>query len=262
MTRLEHLHLWIPTYDDAVYNSFASLNFPALRRFGCHQPRGCADHQLVAFLDHHPALTHLEIIPPYRDVDHQSESSCLFHLHIPALREYRGSATYFLRITISGRCLEQASFWDVPPKADLPEQLFQALASTTTICRPFSLTFLWDGFFWDRFQAATLALLAKHLPNLRSLKIAPFNLPVRPLNLAAVTTIVEMLAALKHISEFHHDNPADGVLDQDKQDANNDRLAVTQWGDRCPTLISIQLHNQTWLRGRDGKFAPAAAALV
>ncbi|KAF7357218.1 hypothetical protein MSAN_01316700 [Mycena sanguinolenta] len=266
MTRLEHLHLWLPTYDDAVYNSFTFLNFPALRRFGCHQPHPPVDHKLVAFFDHHPALTHLEIIRPYLYVDQQSESSALSELRLPALREYRGSTTYFLRIAIADRCLTQASFWDVPAKADL-RPLFPAVAKATTTRRQFSLKFLWDGFLLDRVQATVLAMIAQHLPNLQShsravsIQRSSTELGSWPLMApcAAVTNIGGTLTALKHLAELHYDNPVDGVLRDglDKQNVNNDRAVVTQWGERCPTLVSIQLHNRSWLRGRDGKFALA-----
>ncbi|KAJ6450109.1 hypothetical protein C8R45DRAFT_1044085 [Mycena sanguinolenta] len=254
MSRLEHLHLWLPTYDDGIYNAFPSLTLPALRRFGCHQPHALVDHKLAAFLDRHPALTHLEIIRPYLYVDHQSNSSALPELRLPALREYRGSTTYFLRIAIADRCLTQASFWDVPRKADL-RLLFQAAARATTTRRQFSLTFLWDGFLLNTAQATTLALIAQHLPNLHSLKVAPFQYPVGRLNSTAVRNIAGTLAALKHLAEFHYDNAVDGALTDDKQNVDNDRAAVALWGERCPTVVSIQLHKRSWLRGRDGKFA-------
>ncbi|KAJ7107748.1 hypothetical protein C8R44DRAFT_885152 [Mycena epipterygia] len=249
---LEHLHLWLTSYDDSLFTVFPSLAFPCLRRFGCHQPvNSCA---LGLFLNRHPALTHLEIIPPWRFVDPATPRQP--YVHLPSLQSYRGSHSYFFHISVAARGLAHAGFWDVPPTTNI-NALAAALAAATSPRITFSLSILWDGP-----KAALFPHLARHLPHLRSLEIGRFLRHAKSksrLHKRTVPQIAGFLEQFKHLIVFNLHN---GALTSDeandrlllRHDASADRAALVTWGAHCPSLMLCELRNGAVCRKVDGSF--------
>ncbi|KAJ6540337.1 hypothetical protein B0H19DRAFT_1268934 [Mycena capillaripes] len=235
MRHLEYLHLWIPTYDDGLFDAFAPLTLPHLRRLCCHEPGDQNDYILTGYLMRHPALTHLQIIRPFRYLEPGSE---LLPIPLPSLCEYRGSATYFLRIHVARRQLAHADLWDVPLASLDMRQLGRALARFTRADIPFAFRFLCDGRGLE-----ILEVLAQYIPHVHSVEVGPlFHAPCS-IHPEVVNRIADTLAAF---------NDGKEVL---RHSAGADTKAVTLWSERCPSLQTIQLHNLSWVRGGDRRLS-------
>ncbi|KAJ6469175.1 hypothetical protein C8R47DRAFT_1150653 [Mycena vitilis] len=260
---LEQLHFWLPTYNDALFMALPQLDLSSLRRFCCHQPGERYDPILTAFLARHPALTHLEIIRPFNYTEPPWEA--LSPVELPALNEYRGSLTFFLRISVAQRRLAHAAFWDVPVTLKLDKDwrgMASALAHTTTP-RASQLAFrlLFDYSHTAGLVLEILRLLGRHVPYLHSVEIGTFlNLPYRP-GMKVVQRIADTLEGFRHLAAFAFNNSIAGA-EVVRDSVESDRAAVALWGERCASLLTIQLHNRTWLRGADGiKFVLVATTV-
>ncbi|KAJ7474385.1 hypothetical protein B0H11DRAFT_2035224 [Mycena galericulata] len=242
MHRLEHLHLWIPSYDDNLFDALGTLTLPSLRRFGCHQPEEPRDETLVSFLERHTALTHLEIIRPW---GYSERPKRRHHIFLPRLESYRGSASYFERIAINFRRLAHASFWDIPYGTSV-QDLLRALAAATSAKIPFSLRILSDRL---EFGTEILPLLAIDLPNLYSIELGPFMGRQRPLTSEAVQWIEESLEAFKHLTTLELDKPVYNTETEIRvqHTTSGDAETLMAWGQSCPTLVMCRLRKQLFL---------------
>ncbi|KAJ7616310.1 hypothetical protein DFH06DRAFT_1239066 [Mycena polygramma] len=260
---LEQLHLWLPTYNDALFMALAQLMLASLRRFCCHRPGERYDPILTAFLARYPVLTNLEIIRPFSYTE--PPPGVLPPVALPALREYRGSLTFFLRISVAQRRLTHAAFWDVPLTLKVDKDwrgMASALALTTTPrTTQFAFRLLFDYSHSAGLVLEILRLLGRHVPYLHSVEVGPFlNLPYRP-GTKVLQRIADTLEGFTHLAAFAFNNSIAGA-EVVKDSVESDRAAVALWGERCPSLLTIQLHNRTWLRGADGiKFNLVATAV-
>ncbi|KAJ7147902.1 hypothetical protein C8R43DRAFT_1237091 [Mycena crocata] len=210
LVQLEHLHLWLPSYDDNLLDVLEKATLPHLQRFGCHQPGPTHDALLTSFLDRHAEqLTHLEIIRPYAfrfdNIALKTEPTPF----LPSLHSYRGSTSYFRHIRIPANRLEHASFWDVPAWANLHD-LFIPLAAVASVSTrtPFSLRFLWDGP-----RDEMLDMLSAQLPGISSVELAPFcSSNVVAAVEGMVDRVAKSLERSTHLVSFSLDNCAQIIL--------------------------------------------------
>ncbi|KAJ7776916.1 hypothetical protein DFH07DRAFT_798193 [Mycena maculata] len=244
--RLEHLHLWIPSYDNNLFDAFANLNLPELRKFGCHQPDSLHDGVLAAFLTSHPALTELSIIRPWCFDDYSPTRRP--PINLPALRSYSGSATYFLRIIIGTRSLSSAAFWDVPLRLEA-STLATALAAGSTVRTPLALRILGDAF-----GAEAVPVLARMLPHLYSLELAPFTGPQKAFKTCMVQRIAEALGTLRLLTVFSVDSFPTALGALGAQHGRAVDVVVAAWVTRCPSLVTCQLYNRNWQRLAGGQW--------
>ncbi|KAJ7474381.1 hypothetical protein B0H11DRAFT_2429168 [Mycena galericulata] len=256
LREVEHLHIWIPNYDNYLFNALAPLYLPRLRRFGCHQPGAFHDKYLTTFLARHPALTHLVIIRPRHYLDPEKRLSVI---PLPALQYYCGSASYFLRIEVPNRRLAHASFWDIPRCAKptrntvSAHKLAVALAAAS-IASPGSRLAL--CILGDAFGAETVPLFARALPHLQTLEIGPFLGPPTLLQPNMALYVAEALTALPYLTTFSLNNTADllSTAAAGSDTVKGDGEVVTAWGERCPSLLTSRLHNRCWQRATDGRW--------
>ncbi|KAJ6616343.1 hypothetical protein B0H10DRAFT_2037613 [Mycena sp. CBHHK59/15] len=254
--RLECLNIWVPdyastSYDGGLVKILPTLTLPHLRRFCIHQPHASHYPTLAAFLNRHEELTHLDIIRPWGYEDEPDVPG--IPVHLPSLKSYRGSSSYALNIVVRRCGLETASLWDVPHTTNL-YSLLAVLAAATSPKIPFSFSILWDGPWTAIFRP-----VAQHLPTVHTLEIGPFMGSEQPLSQAAVETIAKFLGQLKHLAHFRLDSfkqpegpsLADSVairLDSD------DLMALTTWGQHCPSLVTSSLHCKSWRREECGEW--------
>ncbi|KAJ7658773.1 hypothetical protein DFH06DRAFT_443073 [Mycena polygramma] len=252
LCNVQHLHLWIPNYDDTLFNALPGLMLPHLRRFCCHQPGYASSLPLPAFLVRHPAITHLEITPPFKA--DTALSLPQMRMNLPALREYRGSATYFACISLTHKSLASVAFWNVSDWQSVLPPIMKTLARSTTRAVPFSFSFLYDGFVSKDVQL--LHLLARSIPYLHELELGPFCRPPCVLTLELVDRVASALAAFRTLAVFRFNNSLGGTETTPPDLADADRAALIQWGERCPSLQEIQMYNRSWLRAANGRFSP------
>ncbi|KAJ7616270.1 hypothetical protein DFH06DRAFT_1343284 [Mycena polygramma] len=260
---LEQLRLWLPTYNDALFMALAQLTLPSLRRFCCHQPGQQYDPILAAFLASHPALTHLEIIRPFGYAEPPSD--ILPPVALPALREYRGSLTFFLRISVAERRLAHAAFWDVPITLKVDKDwrgMASALALTTTPrATQFAFRLLFDYSHSAGLVLEILRLLGRHVPYLHSVEVGPFlNLPYRP-GTKVLQRIADTLEGFTHLAVFAFNNSIAGA-EVVNDSVESDRAAVALWGERCPSLLTIQLRMDRRRRRTTLKLPPEICAKI
>ncbi|KAJ7673952.1 hypothetical protein DFH06DRAFT_1467323 [Mycena polygramma] len=246
LPNLEHFHLRVPEFTDAFLLIFATLVLPALRSFSSYHT-GSFSPILPSFVVRHaPHLTHLDLIRPWIAPPAASvlPPPCdLPLLNLPHLRVYRGCASHAARLRVHSRTLLRADLWDAPNYTDL-DTLFLALGDAADP-RTFSLTFLWDGP-----QTALFAPLAANLPQTRTLIVGPFIGGHRPLSKHAVEVIAEALDSFVCLEQFDFDNVS--VRESENSPRVGDWLALTDWSERCPTLVRSRLHCRNWARHTAG----------
>lgn len=244
MPRLGHLHLWIPAEDDRLFWNFDSLDIPNLRRFGINQPGFRSEAILSKFLARHAALTHLEIIRPFKLLEIDPKFAA--KVRLPQLQSYRGSATYFMRLVVAKGCLTHAEFWDIPGETDL-HGLFVYLSAAMNPNVPFSLKLLSDVL-----TVELLLALSRWLPNIQTLELGPFT------GLAFSVYhwerhLVKVLEPLKHLIVF---NISSGCNVHNNRTVYRPWLqelaSVREWGECCPSLKVSRIHDREWVRAEDG----------
>ncbi|KAJ7617209.1 hypothetical protein FB45DRAFT_933649 [Roridomyces roridus] len=260
-SQLEHLHIWIPSYDDDLFHTFTTLTLPRLRRFACHQPSFAYDNLLGDFLARHTTLTELCIIRPFGyQWDNPSRptdmSMSLPMVPLPALQSYSGSYSYFLRLVVRNRRLAHASFWDIPQSSldrnVLVHRLANALAQAS---EPIPGPGLKLSILGDAFGAEAIPILARVLPHLRTLEIGPFvNPPCRlhPTTLPIISSVLKHLPLLTTLSVHSSADLMDpmraGTNGNRDEVVKQDAVVLTMWAKLCPSLVASRLHNQHWQR--------------